>query len=227
MATVSIISSMATRRILAELIDTWKRETGTDVSIVSIGGVDAAKRIRAGEPFDIAVLADDALGKLSTDRFVVADSITAFARSPSAVAVPSGTGGPQAPDSNAVRALVATSRRIGISTGPSGRAVRTLLRDWGFAEPSCQVVEAPPGVPVAKLLAEGAADIGFQQLSELLGEPGIDILGPVPDDVLPVTVFAMGLCRSAANADGAAALLTFLASPATTASKQRQGMQQG
>lgn len=227
MPTVSIISSMATRRILATLVEQWKRETGIDVTLISIGGVDAAKRIRTGEVFDIAVLADDAARMLAAEGFVEAEGVAAFARSPAAVAVKQGAGGPAKLDPANIRELVASSRKIGVSTGPSGKAVRALLQRWGFAEPACQIVEAPAGVPVATLLARGSADVGFQQLSELLGEPGIDILGPVPDDVLPVTVFAMGICRSAANVRDAKALMQFLTTAATAATKRDQGMEPG
>lgn len=227
MPAISIISSMATRRILNDLVEAWKRPTGVDATVLSIGGVDAAKRIRAGESFDIAVLSDDALNGLAMDGFVVADSVVAFARSASAVAVPSGMGGTPPSNADALRQLLAESRNVGISTGPSGKAVRTLLQAWGMGEPARQIIEAKPGVPVARLLASGEADLGFQQLSELLGEPGIDILGPVPNDVLPVTVFAMALCRSASNAKGARVLIDYLRSAETAATKRLRGMEPG
>lgn len=229
MTALSIISSMATRRILTELAESWKRKTGSDVNVLSIGGVDAAKRIRAGEAFDIAVLADDALRALAKDGLIVADSIAPFTRSAAAIAVPAGAGaaGGVQPDAHAIRALVARARRVGISTGPSGKAVRALLQSWGMAEPTCNIVEAQPGVPVAHLLASRNADIGFQQLSELLGEPGIEILGVVPEAVLPVTVFALGMCRNAQNAAKAQTLIDYLVSPETTATKQVQGMEPG
>jgi molybdate transport system substrate-binding protein len=225
MTAVSVISSMATRHILADLADAWKRNTGGAVALTSIGGVDAARRIRAGEPFDVAVLAGDALHQLAREGAVAADSLVDFAKSPAAVAVRAGAARPEACDAAALRGLLAKAQTVGVSTGPSGKAVRALLQAWGFAEPACRVVEAPPGVPVARLLASGEADVGFQQLSELLGEGGIDIVGAVPADVLPVTLFAMGRCRSATNVAGAEALFRFLASSAATPVKQRHGMQ--
>ncbi len=227
MPAVSIISSMATRRILGDLVGAWKRKTGHNATVLSIGGVDAAKRLRAGEAFDIAVLADDALRVLASDGRIIAGSIVPFARSAAAVAVPSGAGGPAPNDVDAIRRLLARARRVGVSTGPSGKAVRTLLKSWGIGEPDCQIVEAAPGIPVARLLASGDADLGFQQLSELLGEPGIDILGVVPADVLPVTVFAMGICASATDVIGAQALIDELRSADTAMTKQQQGMEPG
>lgn len=227
MPAISILSSMATRRILGDLVESWKRKTGHDATVLSIGGVDAAKRLRAGEAFDIAVLADDALRGLAGDGVVVADSIVAFARSAAAVAVPSGAGGVAPRDADAIRHLLARARKVGISTGPSGKAVRFLLQGWGIGAPACEIVEAKPGIPVARLLATGEAELGFQQLSELLGEPGITILGPVPADVLPVTVFAMGICKSATDAASAKALIDYLRSAETAMTKQQQGMEPG
>lgn len=227
MTAIYIISSMATRRVLGDLVEGWQRKTGHAATVLSIGGVDAAKRLRAGEAFDIAVLADDALRGLAGDGVIVADSIVAFARSASAVAVRSGAGGPEPRDADAIRQLLGRAHTVGISTGPSGKAVRSLLQKWEIAEAACRIVEAKPGIPVAHLLSSGEVDLGFQQLSELLGEPGIEILGPVPADVLPVTVFAMGLCKSGGNASQAKALIDYLNSAETTAIKRQQGMEPG
>ena len=87
-----------------------------------------------------------------------------------------------------------------------------------------EVVEALPGVPVARLVAAGDADVGIQQLSELLGAPGIDILGVVPDDVLPVTVFSMGLCAKVQSRAAAEALLRALSGDTVRATLERHGM---
>ena len=78
---------MATRQILAELADAYAASTGEEVAIESVGGLDAAKRIRAGEAFDFAVLASDALDQLERDGGIVPGSILGFAQSPMAMAV--------------------------------------------------------------------------------------------------------------------------------------------
>src|SRR5262245_17369030 len=85
------ISSMATRQILAELSGAYQSKTGRSVAIESVGGVDAAKRIRAGEKFDIVVLADNAMKRLEADGFLKAGSGAGFAESSIAVAVRAGT----------------------------------------------------------------------------------------------------------------------------------------
>jgi molybdate transport system substrate-binding protein len=224
-ANIRGISSMATRQILAELADAYAALTAEKVSIESVGGVDAARRIRAGEAFDFAVLASDALEALAHDGRIVADSILGFAQSPMAMAVRAGAKHPPISDEAAVRAATLAARVIGISTGPSGAHVTKLVRDWGLEqELSTRIVQAQPGVPVAALIAGGEADLGFQQLSELLGAPGIEIVGVLPEAIQPMTVFAAGICRAAADASRARAFIEYLASDQSADAKRRHGM---
>lgn len=224
---ISGISSMATRQILAELAEAYATSTGDDVGIESVGGVDAAKRVRAGEAFDVAVLASDALEKLEAEGHLIAGSIAPFASSPMAMAVRLGAKRPDRLDEAAVREAMAGARSIGISTGPSGAHVLKLAQAWGMEESVAKrIVQAPPAVPVASLIARGEAEIGFQQLSELLGAPGIEILGVLPPSIQPGTVFAAGVCRSAPNADRARAFIGYLASEQTAPVKRRHGMEQ-
>lgn len=222
---VSVISSMATRHILSELVRNFEVSFDCSVALTSIGGVDAARRLAAGEAFDLVVLARDALGKLARDGHVMADSMVDFAKSPAAIAVHESAECPAICDEAAIRDTLRAAGIVGVSTGPSGKAVRTLLREWGFVEPQLTIVEAPPGMPVARLVAARAVDIGFQQMSELLGEPGINIFGPIPDHVLPMTTFAMAACRNGANPADAAALLRYLSSAEASSAKSRGGMQ--
>lgn len=224
-AKLSGISSMATRQILAELANAYAASSAEQVSIESVGGVDAAKRIRAGEAFDFAVLASDALSELERDGCIVPGSILSFAQSPMAMAVRAGARRPAALDEAAVRVAMLEARAIGISTGPSGAHVRKLVRDWGLEQELGQrIIQAQPGVPVAALLAGGEAEVGFQQLSELLDAPGIEIAGVLPQSIQPMTIFAAGVCRAAANATRAQAFIQYLASKQSTEAKRRHGM---
>ena len=225
---ITVISSMATRQILHELTATYNGKAGQAVEVQSVGGVDAARRIRAGEVFDLVVLASDALKALSDDGFVIGDSIREFARSPTAVAVPVGAPHPATCDEAAIKALISSVERIGLSTGPSGTSVMKLLTSWGMLDKSDRrIVKAPPGIPVARLLSAGDADVGFQQLSELMGQPGIEIVGTVPETLQPMTIFTCGIGSRAADSIGAQALQSALVSDDTAAAKRKSGMEPG
>ncbi len=216
---------MATRALLAELAAAWAQRGG-GVSFESVGGVDAAKRVAAGEAFDVVVLASDAIDKLVEAGHALPGSRVDVVRSGVAVAVREGAPRPDIASEAAVRQAVLAARSIGYSTGPSGTALIKLFERWGIAEAvKARLVQARPGVPVASLVASGEAELGVQQLSELLNVPGIEILGPLPEAIQIETIFAAAVCRSSTQVDAARALLAFLAAPETAATKRRHGME--
>jgi len=225
-AAITGISSMATRQILTELSDAFRKTTGQSVAIESVGGVDAAKRVRAGETFDVVVLADDAMKQLDADGLLKPGSRVGFARSAMAVAIRSQARRPDLANEEALRASVLAAKSIGYSTGPSGTHVINLLKTWGIDQiVSERLVKASPGVPVGTLVARGEAELGFQQLSEFLDVPGIEIAGPLPSEVQSVTLFSCAVCAQSSNEAGARALINYLTSAEAAASIRRQGME--
>jgi molybdate transport system substrate-binding protein len=224
--TVIGISSMATRRLFGELVPPFEQRSGVKVAIESVGGVDAARRVREGEAFDLIVLASNVIDQLEAEGFVVAGTPTTLAVSGVAVAVRAGTPRPAIGSEEEVKRAVLAGGTICYSTGPSGNHLKRLFERWGIAaELASRTVEAKPGIPVARLIAEGTADFGFQQLSELLDVPGIEIVGPLPPAIQTMTSFTAGIGRAAPNAAGARALIAYLASPETAAVKQELGME--
>lgn len=216
---------MATRLVLAELAAAYRQAVGVEVAIESVGGVDAAKRVQAGEPLDVVILAADAIDKLIAGGSVLAGSRIDLVRSPVAIAVRSGSPRPDILSETALRASVLAARTLGYSTGPSGTALLALFERWGLAdELRGRIVQAPPGVPVGKLVADGAVELGFQQLSEMLSQPGIEVIGAMPSGTEIVTTFSGGICAASSQADAVRALLAFMASPAAADAKRRHGM---
>jgi molybdate transport system substrate-binding protein len=219
------ISSMATKGLLAELAQAYQQRSGQAVAIEALGGVDAARRVAAGEAFDVVVLASDAIDKLLAGGHVAAGSKVDLVRSGVSVAVRAGAPRPDIGSEDAVRRAVLAARTVGCSTGPSGVQLAKLFERWGIAgEIQGRIVTAPPGVPVGALVARGEVELGFQQLSELMHLQGIDVLGPLPEPIQIVTIFSAGVGAKAAQPEAARALLQFMASPAAADAKQRQGM---
>ncbi|TDM08097.1 MAG: molybdenum ABC transporter substrate-binding protein [Ideonella sp. MAG2] len=216
---------MATRLLLEELFAAYAQHSGLVVALTSVGGVDAAKRVQAGEPVDLVVVADDALAKLAAAGHVRPDSVRALVHSPVAVAVPAGRPTPDISTEAALRRTVAQALRIGYSTGPSGTALLKLLEGWGLlALLKDHLIQAPPGVPVGQMLATGQVDLGFQQLSELLPVQGITRLGTMPEGAQIISTFSGAVASSSTQPEQAQALLSFLASDAAAEAKARQGM---
>ena len=224
------ISSMATRQVLAELVAAYQAQTGQAVAIESVGGVDAAKRVQAGENLDVVLLAADAIERLLAQGRLHAGSRVDLMRSPVAMAVQAGAAKPDVASAVAVRQAVLAARSICLSTGPSGVQLTRQFEAWGIAEDiKGRLVQAPPGVPVGSLVASGEVGLGFQQLSELMHLDGITVLGTLPADMAIITTFSAGLSANLDLASPRAAraqqLLNFLTSPPTAATKRRHGME--
>jgi molybdate transport system substrate-binding protein len=219
------LSSMATRALLAELAHEGALASGVAVAFESVGGVDAARRVAAGEDLDLVVLADDAIRRLAAEGAVLADLCVPLARSAMAVAMLEGEPRPDLRSEATLRQAVAAARAVGYSTGPSGSHLLALLDRWGLRESlGTRLVQAPPGVPVATLVRRGEVELGFQQLSELAGIEGVEVAGELPPGAEYVTTFTGAACSVSARRSAVADWLHWAASAATAEIKHRHGM---
>lgn len=216
---------MATRAILAELTAMYQLHQGVDVLVESVGGVDAARRVESREAFDVVVLASGAMEKLLDDGHLQRDTLTPVARSGIAVAVQAGAKHPDISSEDALREALLKAPSISHSTGPSGAHLLGLFEKWGIADTlKPRIVQAPPGVPVGTLVARGDVALGFQQLSELMHLPGIDVVGPLPADVQTTTVFAAAMASTCLNRIEAMQWVKFLNSAKASEVKRKHGM---
>ena len=223
---IRIISSMATRQLLTELLAAFGRESSQPVHLESVGGVDAARRVQAGEAFDIVALASDAIDTLTEAGHLAPHSRVDLVRSGVAAAVRAGAPRPDIGTEDAVREAVRRARSVGYSTGPSGDYLAKLFERWGIAgEIAGRIVKPAPGIPVGKLVAEGSVELGFQQLSELMFLPGIAVVGPLPPAIQHVTTFSAAVCATCSRPDDARRLLAYLGSSKTVETKRRNGME--
>ena len=226
--TINIISSMATRQLLADLVALYGLGSTQEVAVESVGGVDAAKRVQAGEAFDAVVLAANAIDQLIHAGRIVAGSRVDLVKSGVAIAVRAGAAQPGVASEEAVKRAVLAARSLSYSTGPSGVHLAKLFERWGIADAiKSRIVQAPPGVPVGSLVAKGEVELGFQQLSELMNLGGITVLGPLPPEIQIVTTFSAGVSVTSTQPDAVRSLLDFMASPAADAAKRSNGMEPG
>jgi molybdate transport system substrate-binding protein len=217
---------MATRLVLAELVESFQQQTGSRVLIESVGGVDAAKRVQACEAFDVVILASDAIDKLMAGGCLLAGSKVDLMRSGVAVAVRAGTAPPDISTEKALRETVRGARSLSYSTGPSGVALAQLFERWGIAdEIKNRIVQVPPGVPVGTLVARGEVALGFQQFSELMHLEGITVVGPLPASVQVITTFSAAICVGSEQCEPVRKLLEYMNSAQATVAKISRGME--
>jgi molybdate transport system substrate-binding protein len=140
------------------------------------------------------------------------------------------TGAPK-PDissGDALKKTLLSAKSIGLSTGPSGVYVAGLFQRMGIAdEIKPKLKQVPPGVPVGTIIASGEAEIGFQQVSELIHVAGIDYIGPLPADVQHITVFSGGIHVGTKQPDAAKALVKFITAPAAVPVIKKHGLEPG
>jgi molybdate transport system substrate-binding protein len=175
-------------------------------------------RLTRGEAADVVILDGAAADKLGERGLVRPDSKTEFARSLIGMVVRAGEAKPDISSVEAFRNTLLAAKSVAYSDSGSGTYLSTVLfAKLGIAEQiagkSRKVRGPPSGEPVAAVVARGEAEIGFQQVSELIHVPGITFVGPLPADVQPIFSFAGVLTSTVQQPEAAAALLRFLASP--------------
>lgn len=218
-----VLSSLAIKEAYLELVPAFEAKTKQKVDTVWLGMVDILKRIKAGEGADMVIASQKALGELKSLGKVAV--VVDLAKSGVAVAVKKGAKRPDIGSGEAVKRALRAAKSIAYSSGPSGVYLVELIQRWGIAdELKPKSTQTPPGTAVGPLVARGEAEIGFQQMSELLPfSAGIDIVGPLPADLQLMTTFSGGVHVAAREADTARALLAFLAASAPVL--RRHGME--
>ena len=216
---------MATRQMLAELARVNASVAGTPLALESVGGVEAARRVREGEAFDLVFLASDAMAKLINAGHLLGDSRIDLVRSQVAVAVTLGATVPNIGTEADLRQAVLSAASVGYSTGPSGTSLLALFTRWGImAEVQAKLRQAPAGVPVAAMLASGDVTLGFQQRSEMIDATGSVVIGDLPAEIAITTIFSGAVCATSHRADEARALLVAFTDPSYAAIKHLHGM---
>jgi molybdate transport system substrate-binding protein len=228
---IRVMSSGGFTAAYLVLVPEFERATNNKVETTfgaSMGNTPDSipSRLQRGEPADVVILAASALDDLIKQGKVVAGSRVDLARSSIGMAVRAGA---PKPDISSVEALTRTllrAKSIAYSSSASGVYLSTeLFQRLGIADQIKGKSRRIDGEPVAAVVARGDAEIGFQQISEILPVPGIDYVGPLPPDVQRVTVFSAGVAAGARKPDAARALITFLASPGAAAAIRKSGLE--
>jgi len=227
-AEVKVLASNAIKEAYLELVPQFEKASGHKVATTWAGTNDIKKRIAAGETYDLVIMSRASLEEIVKSGKIVAGSPVNLVKSGIGVAVRAGAPKPDISSGEAVKKAVLAAKSVGYSQGPSGTYLVGLFQRMGIADAiKSKVKVTQPGTPVGELIAKGEAEIGFQQVSELLPVKGIDFLGPLPADVQEITTFAGGLHVGATEADAAKALVQFITAPAAVPVLKSKGLEPG
>lgn len=223
MAEIRVMASAAFKEAYLELVPQFERATGHKVMTMWIPTVEMMSRLKGGEAVDLVILPaamlDDLIG---LGRIVDRADL---ARSGIGVAVKAGAPRPDISSSEALKRAVLAARSIVYSTGPSGIYLVGLFQRMGIADAIKGKVKQVQGEPAGASVARGEAELGFQQVSELLPVPGIDLIGPLPPEVQEITVVSAGLHADAKEPDAAKALVKFFREPAAAPVIRKKGLE--
>ncbi|KRR07128.1 ABC transporter substrate-binding protein [Bradyrhizobium jicamae] len=212
------------------LVPEFERATGHKVLTAygpSMGTTTNAipVRLERGEPADVLIMVGYALEDLAKKGKVTAGTSVDLVKSPIGVAVKSGAPKPDISNADAVKRALLAVRTVAYSDSASGVYVSTeMFGKLGIADEMKDKARKIPATPVGEIVARGEAEIGFQQMSELKPVEGIDIVGPLPDELQKITVFSAGLASVSKEPDAGKALIKFLASPAARGEIVKSGL---
>jgi molybdate transport system substrate-binding protein len=202
-----------------EMIVTVTTSTG-------VGAESIPNRLQRGEAADVVILPDDALNQLIKDGLIVAGTKVPLARSEIGMAVRAGAPKPDISSVNALKNALLEAKSVAYSASVSGvYLVTELFPKLGIADqlkPKSLRIERER---VGAVVARGEAEIGFQQITELLEIKGIDYVGPLPPEVQRVTLVSAGVPVKAKNPEGARRLIQFFASADVAADIRKVGLE--
>ena len=227
-AEIRVIASAAVKESYQELVPEFERVSNHKVVTLWSGTADIMKRVKAGETADLIILGSNSIDELISLGKIEPGSRVDLMKSGIGAAVRAGAPRLDISSGEALKRTLLSAKSIAYSTGPSGVYLDGLFERMGIANELKPKFKQPPsGGSVAEMIARGEAEIGFQQVSELVHATGIDYLGSLSPDVQQITVFSGGISVSAKESAAAKALVMHLKSPASAPIITKNGMEPG
>ena len=223
MSGIKVLSTIGMRTVLEEVTPAFERANGVTVTRVYDSSIALMKRIGAGETGDAAVFTAAAIDELIAQGKVAGR--TDLTRSFVGIAVRKGAPRPDISTPDAFKKTLLAAQSIARSeTGASGLYFAGLIARLGLADALNPKIIVQDGI-VGRIAARGEAEIAVQQISELMQADGIDIVGPLPDELQSITVFSGGVFKGSSTADLARTYVAHLAAPKFAAVIRAKGME--
>jgi molybdate transport system substrate-binding protein len=210
---MKILCTNGLKSVMLDLKPALERKSATGLVLVWGATVGLAKEITDGSEGDLAVLTAEAIDELIARGKAIRGSRTDLARSGIGVAVRAGAKRPDIGSPQSLRAALLAAKSVAHSkTGQSGIYFPSVLERLGIAEQMRPKLVVPEGgIPIGEIVASGEAEVGIQQISELLPVSGIEIVGPLPAPLQKVTTFSAGVLATASDPRAASDVLEFIA----------------
>ena len=227
-ADITVLAGRATQDLLIEMQPALEKATGHKVELIWANAGSVRMRLASGESYDVVIIVDSDIDLYIKHHQLAPGSRTDLMKTSVAVAVRAGAPHPDISSADAVKRTLLAARSIAYSSGTSGEYVALMVEKLGIADKVMpKMVQVRQGVRVAGLLAKREVEIGLQQASELINEPGIDYLGPLPPELQKTTTYSAGIGIASKQPDAARALIKALMSPEAVAVMKKHGLDPG
>ena len=224
-AEIKVILSAAFREAYLDLVPQFESESGHKVASLWCPSVQMMQRLKGGEIVDMMIMSAAALDEIIRAGLVAPEDRFDLATCGIGVAVRAGAPIPDVSSAEALKGAVMAAKSVVYSTGPSGVYLAGLFERMGIGDAVKAKLKVSQGEPAGAIVARGEAEIGFQQMSELLPVSGIDLIGPLPPEIQEITTFSAGIHVRAPQADAARELARFFKSPEAAPVIKRKGME--
>lgn len=225
-AEIKVLAVGPLKEIFVDLVPQFEQKSGHTVATTWSGTADIKKRMAAGETYDVVIVSGPDIDALIKQGNMVAGSRLDLMKSGIGAGIRAGATKPDIHSSEALKQTMLTAKSIGYSTGPSGEHIASLFQRMGIADQvKSKVKQTPSGVRISTLIANGEVEIGFHQISELINEPGVDFIGPLPADAQKITVWSAGIHSHSGQPQAANALIEWLAAPTSASTTKKHGME--
>jgi molybdate transport system substrate-binding protein len=228
-AEIKVLTAGAFKQVLLALLPAFEQQTGHKVTVENDTVGALTKRIDGGEGFDLAVLTPAAVDDLTKKGKFVAGSRKSLARVGVGVVVKEGAPKPDIGSVDAFKRALLAAKSVAYidpaAGGSSGIYVAGLLDKLGIAGDVKAKAKLIPGGAVAQHIANGEAELGIHQISEILPVKGVILVGPLPAEIQNYTVYAAGVGANAKESAAAQALLNTLSGPASADVLKSKGME--
>jgi molybdate transport system substrate-binding protein len=230
-AEITLIAPGGIRAAVEQMIPAFESRTGHKVKATFGSGGGTKDQVARGEPFDVPIVQPPYDNVLASGHVVTATE-TPLATVAVGVAVRAGAPKPDISTADAVKKLLLGAKAISYPNAASGAAAgvsfNATLQKLGIAEDMKPKIKiASGGRGAMELLAKGEVDIGLTFVSEIITEPGVEVVGPLPRDISTPTGFAAFVSARAKEPDAAKALVAFLSAPEAAAIYKERGMVPG
>jgi molybdate transport system substrate-binding protein len=210
---IDVLSTLALRGVLVAIADDFSAQTGLSFTATYKSTNMILSLAAQGATADITIITREGIDQLVRDGVIVAGSTVDLAQSGVGIAVRAGASKPDISTVDALRRTLLEAKSVAFSRlGASGIYFGSVIERLGIADEVRRKAHISDSF-VGEVAARGDAEIAVQQISELKAVAGIDIVGPLPDDVQKISVFTAGIFRAARNPDGAKKLIAYLADP--------------